>query len=188
MAYSAGDIKKGMKLDIDGAPYVVTEAQFVKPGKGQAFQRTKMKNLITGSTLERTYKIVEKIEQADIEEHAMQYLYNDGEDFHFMNSETFDQIAISGKVLGDNTKFLVEEMVTNVLFFKGAPVNIDLPNFVELQIEYTEPGMKGNTAQGATKTARLTTGAEVQVPLFVDQDEWLKIDTRTGQYVERVKR
>jgi elongation factor P len=188
MAYSAGDIKKGMKLDIDGAPYVVTEAQFVKPGKGQAFQRTKMKNLITGATLDRTYKIVEKVEAADIEEHEMQYLYNDGEDYHFMNSETFEQFPIAGKVLGDATKWLIDEMMTQVLFYKGRPVNIELPNFVELQIEYTEPGMKGNTAQGATKTARLTTGAEVQVPLFVDQDEWLKIDTRTGQYVERVKK
>lgn len=186
--YAAGDIKKGVKLEIDGAPWVVTEAQFVKPGKGQAFQRTKMKNLITGATLERTYKIVEKVAPADIEEHKMQYLYTDGEQYHFMNLETFDQIGIEGKVLGDSVKWLLEEMETNVLFFKGNPVNIELPNFVELQIEYTEPGVKGNTAQGATKTARLSTGAEVQVPLFVDQDEWLKIDTRTGQYVERVRK
>ncbi len=186
--YSAGDIKKGMKLEIDGSPYVVTEAQFVKPGKGQAFQRVKMKNLITGSTLDRTYKIVEKVPPADIEEHEMQYLYTDGEQYHFMNMETFDQIGIDAKVLGDATNWLVEEMMCKVLFFKGIPVNIELPNFVELQIEYTEPGVRGNTAQGATKPARLTTGAEVQVPLFIEQGEWLRIDTRTGQYVERVKK
>ncbi|MCA9573031.1 MAG: elongation factor P, partial [Myxococcales bacterium] len=147
-----------------------------------------MKNLITGATLDRTYKIVEKVETADISEHEMQYLYNDGEQFHFMNTETFEQIGIDAKVLSDATDWLLEEMMCQVLFFNGKPVNIDLPNFVELQIEYTEPGMKGNTAQGATKTARMTTGAEIQVPLFIDQGEWLRIDTRTGQYVERVKK
>lgn len=186
--YSTSDIKKGLKVEIDGAPWTVTEFQFVKPGKGCAFTRTKLKNLITGATLDRTYKTGEKLEEADIEEREMQYLYNDGDDYHFMDTETFDQIAIEAKPLGNAVKFLVEEMSNNVLFFKGQPVSIDLPNFVELEITYCEPGVKGNTAQGTTKPATLSTGANVNVPLFVENGEWIKIDTRDGSYVERVKR
>ena len=186
--YQTSDIKKGLKIEINGAPWTVTEFLFVKPGKGCAFTRTKLKNLVTGATLDRTYKTGEKLAAADVEEKEMQYLYNDGEDFHFMDTETFEQVAIPKKTLGKATDFLVEEMNTLVLFFKGNPVNIELPNFVELQIEYCEPGVRGNTAQGASKPATLTTGATVNVPLFIENGEWLKIDTRTGEYSERVKK
>lgn len=186
--YSVSEIKKGLKVEIDGKPYTVTYFQFVKPGKGQAFTRTKLKNLLTGATLERTFKIVESLKPADISDATMQYLYNDGEAFHFMNTETFEQIGIPVAVVGDDAHWLVDEMEVNVLFWEGKPVNIDLPNFVELQITYCEPGARGNTAQGATKTATLSTGAEIQVPLFVENETWVKVDTRTGEYVERVKK
>ena len=175
-------------MEIDGKPSVVTYFQFVKPGKGQAFTRTKLKNLIDGSTLDRTFKIVEKIKPADVSSATMQYLYNDGESYHFMNTETYDQVAIPASVIGDSARWLVDEMEVEVLFWQGNPVNIDLPNFVELQITYSEPGVRGNTAQGATKPATLSTGAEIQVPLFVENETWVKIDTRTGEYVERVNR
>lgn len=185
--YQTSDIRKGLKIEVDGAPYTVVEFLFVKPGKGCAFTRTKLKNLITGNVLDRTYKTGETLEEANVEEHSMQYLYNDGTDYHFMNLEDFSQVAIPTDTLGDTTKFLVEEMEITALFYNGTPVNIDLPNFVELEITYCEPGVKGNTAQGATKTATLSTGAEVQVPLFIEQGEILKIDTRTGEYVSRVR-
>lgn len=186
--YSVSDIRKGLKVEIDGKPYTVTYFQFVKPGKGQAFTRTKLKNLLDGSTLDRTFKIVEKLQPADVDSHTMQFLYDDGEAYHFMNTETYEQIAIQNKVVGEDSKFLVDEMEVEVLFWRGNPVNIDLPNFVELQITYCEPGVRGNTAQGATKSATLSTGAEIQVPLFVENETWVKIDTRTGEYVERVNR
>lgn len=186
--YQTFDIRKGLKIEMDGAPWVVTDFQFVKPGKGQAFTRTKLKNLITGNVLDRTFKTGETLEPAQVEEHDMQYLYSDGEAFHVMNTETYDQIAISASVVGDQARWLVEEMIVKVLFYKGLPVSLELPNFVELEITYTEPGIKGNTAQGATKQATLSTGATVNVPLFVEQGEWVRIDTRTGEYVERVKR
>lgn len=186
--YQTSDIKKGLKVEIDGAPWVVTEFQFVKPGKGVAFTRTKFKNLITGATLERSIRTGEKLDPADVSERPMQYLYNDGETFHFMDSETFDQVEVPRDNLGDAPNFLVEEMQVQILFYKNRAVSIDLPNFVELEITYCEPGVKGNTAQGATKPATLSTGAIVHVPLFIEQGEWLKIDTRDGQYVERVKK
>jgi len=186
--YQTFDIRKGLKIEMDGAPWVVTDFQFVKPGKGQAFTRTKLKNLITGNVLERTFKTGETLEPAQVEEHDMQYLYSDGEAFHVMNTETYDQLAIPANVVGDQSNWLVEEMVVKVLFYKGLPVSLELPNFVELEITYTEPGMKGNTAQGATKQATLSTGATVNVPLFIEQGEWVKVDTRTGEYVERVRR
>jgi elongation factor P len=186
--YQTSDIKKGLKIEIDGYPWVVTEFLFVKPGKGVAFTRTKLKNLITGATLDRTFRTGEKMEPADVEEKDMQYLYTDGEFFHFMDTETFEQVGISPEPIGDAVNFLLEEMVTRVLFFKGQAVGIELPNFVELEITYCEPGVRGNTAQGSTKPATLSTGAEVQVPLFVENGEWIKIDTRDGSYVERVKK
>jgi len=186
--YQTSDIRKGLKVEIDGAPWTVTEFQFVKPGKGCAFTRTRLKNLISGSTLDRTYKTGETLAPADVEENEMQYLYNDGEAFHFMNNESFEQIEIPPTVLGKSSLLLVEEMVCRVLFFKGQPVDIVLPTFVELQITYCEPGARGNTAQGVSKPATLSTGAEIQVPLFVEQDSWVKVDTRDFSYVERVKR
>ena len=186
--YETSDIRNGLKVEIDGNPWTVTYFQFVKPGKGCAFTRTKMKNLINGSTLERTFKTGEKLQPAEVEEFAMQYLYSDGEAWHFMNLETYDQVAIQEAGVGDAKNFLVEEMEVSVLFYKGVPVSIDLPNFVELQITYCEPGVRGNTAQGTTKPATLSTGATVNVPLFINQGETIKIDTRTSEYVERVSK
>lgn len=188
MAYTINDITKGLKVEIDGVPYLVTDFQFVKPGKGQAFNRTRLKNLMNGNTLERTFKINESLEEADVNTAKMQYLYKDGEGFHFMNLETFDQIALQKAVVGDADQWLIEQMEIDVLFFNDRAINIDLPYFVELEITYCEPGMKGNTATGTNKQATMSTGATVGVPLFIEQGEWIRIDTRTGQYVERVKR
>lgn len=185
--YNTSDIKNNLKIEMDGAPYNVVYFQFVKPGKGTAFTRTKLKNLLTGNVIERTFRSGEKLEPADVATHSMQYLYNDGEMFHFMNTETFEQVGIMAGVIGDDAQFLLEEAIATVLFYKGQPVNVELPNFVDLVVEYTEPAVKGNTAQGATKTAKMQTGAEIQVPLFVETGELLRIDTRTAAYVERVK-
>lgn len=188
MPLKVSDIKKGLKVELDGNPYTVTYFQFVKPGKGQAFTRTRLKNLISGAVLERTFKIVETITEADVETRNMQYLYNDDEFFHFMDTESYEQTAIPLENLEDESKWLLEEMTIDVLFYKGRPVSVDLPNFIEVQITYCEPGAKGNTAQGATKTATLSTGAEIQVPLFIENGTWLKVDVREGKYVERIKR
>ena len=188
MAYTINDITKGLKVEIDGNPYVITDFQFVKPGKGQAFNRTRLKNLISGATLERTFKINETLEEADVNQAKMQYLYKDAEGFHFMNLESYDQFALQKEVVGESENWLVEQMEVDVLFYKDRPVTIDLPYFVELEITYCEPGVKGNTATGTNKQATLSTGATVGVPLFIEQGEWIRIDTRTGQYVERVKR
>jgi elongation factor P len=184
---TSSDIRKGLKLEIDGAPWVIVDFQFVKPGKGQAFNRMRIKNLLTGNTIERTYKIVETFEAADVEEITMEYLYQDGDGFNFMNQETFEQISIPESVIGDQKNFLVDNMKVQVLFYNGRPVSIDLPYFVELEITYCEPGARGNTATGTNKQATVSTGAQVGVPLFINQGEWIKIDTRTGEYVERVK-
>lgn len=186
--YNSSDIKKGLKLEIDGYPWVIVDFQFVKPGKGQAFNRLRIKNLITGNTVERTYKIVEVFEVADVEEVTMEYLYADADGFNFMNQETFEQVAINPDVIGEQKNWLVENMKVAVLFYKGRPVSIELPTFVELEVTYAEPGARGNTAQGTNKNATVSTGANVGVPLFIDTGEWIKIDTRTGEYVERVKR
>lgn len=186
--YQTSDIRKGLKVEIDAKPYVIVDFLFVKPGKGQPFTRTKMKNLITGSVLERTYKTGETLAEADIEEFQMQFLYSDAEAYHCMNMETYDQVAVLRETIGDTARWLVEEMMVQVLFYKGLPVTVEVPNFVELEITYCEPGAKGNTAQGATKSATLSTGATVQVPLFVENNTWIKIDTRTADYIERVKK
>ncbi|MEQ1502156.1 MAG: elongation factor P [Myxococcota bacterium] len=186
--YQITDIRKGLKVEIDGNPYVVADFQFVKPGKGQAFNRTKLKNLITGAVLERTFKINESLAPADVHQSKMQFMYNDAEGFHFMNLESFEQIALSRDALNDAANWLVEGMEVDLLFYKDRPVNIDLPYFVELEITYCEPGIKGNTATGSQKMATMSTGATVGVPLFIEQGEWIKIDTRTGEYVERVKK
>ena len=173
---------------MEGNPYVVVEFLFVKPGKGTAFTRTKLKNLLTGAVLDRSFRTGEALKPADVSEHEMQYLYAESDGYVFMNLEDYDQLTIPESVLGDQKNFMVEEMVVQVLFYNNNPVIVELPNFVELQITYCEPGVRGNTAQGATKPATLSTGATIQVPLFVEDQTWVKIDTRTGQYVERVKR
>jgi elongation factor P len=186
--YNTSDIRNGLKIEMDNQPFVVTYFQFVKPGKGTAFTRTKLKSLLSGNTIERTFRTGEKLQPADVSDADMQYLYSDGEFFHFMNTETYEQIGIPTDVLGQDSGFLLEEAIVKVLFYKSRPVNIELPNFVELTCTYTEPAVRGNTSQGATKTAELETGATVNVPLFVETGDVLKIDTRTREYVERVKK
>ncbi|NCG17958.1 MAG: elongation factor P [Rhodobacterales bacterium] len=186
--YQTSDIKKGLKIEMDGKPWTVTEFQFVKPGKGCAFTRTKLKNLLSGNVIDRTFKTGEKLEEADVENATMQFLYKDHEAFHCMDTDTYEQVGIPAKAIGKQSDYLVEEMEVEVLFYKGAPVSIEVPNFVELEITYCEPGIKGNTATGSVKPATMSTGATVNVPLFVENGTWIKIDTRTGAYVERVRR
>lgn len=182
---SAGEFRNGVTMEYEGAPYVILEFQHVKPGKGAAFVRTKIKNLKTGAVLEKTFRPTEKMPKAHIDRQDMQYLYSDGDLYHFMNSETFDQIAINAAEVGDSLKFVKENDVVKILAYDGQVFGIEPPLFVELRITDTEPGFAGNTAQGATKPAILETGAQIQVPLFINQDEIVKIDTRTGEYLGR---
>jgi len=185
--YDTSDFRNNLKVELDNAPYQVTYFQFVKPGKGTAFTRTKLKNMITGAVIERTFRTGEKIKAADIEEHGMQYLYMDDEFHHFMNNETYEQIAISSSTISGATPFLTESLEVDVLFYNGNPISVALPNFIESEVVFCEPGVRGNTATGVTKPAELACGAKIQVPLFVDQGEVVKVDTRTGDYVSRVK-
>lgn len=185
--YQTSDFRNGLKVEIDGDPYVMTYFQFVKPGKGTAFTRTKLKNLINGNMLERTYRTGETLPQADIEESPMQFLYLDGDLYQFLDMESFEQVGIQAKLLGDDAEYLTDNLELQVLKFKGRPVSVELPNFIEDEISYCEPGVKGNTAQGATKSATLACGKTVQVPLFVEQGERIRVDTRAHSYVSRVK-
>lgn len=186
--YDTSDIRKGLKFLIDGDPYMVVEFQFVKPGKGTAFTRTKIKNMITGAVLDRTYRSGEKLEPANIEERQMQFLYKEGENFCFMDTESYEQVLIPPEIVGDVAKFMPDNIDVQVLFFNERPMEVTLPNFVELEVTHTEPGIKGDTASGATKPATLSTGAVINVPLFIEEGEVLKIDTRTNSYIERVKK
>ena len=181
------DLKKGFKMLIDRTPYVVVESQFVKPGKGQAFFRIKLKNMMTGATLDRTLKSGEKVDKADTEERGMQYLYKEGEQYVFMDNETYDQMRITGDLLAENVHYLLDNMNIDVMLFEGRPIGITPPNFVELDVVDTEPGFKGDTSSNTTKPATLQTGLVVNVPLFVEVGDKLKVDTRTSSYVERVK-
>lgn len=181
-------IRKNLKLLIDGDPWIVVDFQFVKPGKGQAFTRTKMKNLISGNVIERTYKSGEKLEEARIDETEMVFLYNQGKAYTFMDINTYEQVELTEENVGDAKNFLVENMNVEMLFFDGRPISIEVPNFVNLQIVDCEPATKGDTVSGATKPAKLSTGHTVNVPLFVNNEEWIVIDTRDGSYVERVKK
>ncbi len=182
------DLRKNLKILVDGDPYVVVEANFVKPGKGTAFSKCKIKNLITGAVLDRTWRSGEKVDLAQTEVRKMDFIYQEGSHYYFMDNETYEQLPIDGDLLGDSVNWLQDNLVVEVLFFNDKPVGVELPNFVTLEITTCEPGVKGDTAQGATKPATLSTGAMVNVPLFINEGDWLKIDTRTGQYVERVKK
>lgn len=183
---SAGDFRNGLTLEIDNAVYQVIEFQHVKPGKGAAFVRTKLKDIKNGGVVEKTFRPTEKYPQAHIERTDMQYLYSDGEFFNFMNVETFDQIAMTEDQVGDALKFVKENEMVKMLSHQGQVFSIEPPLFVELEITDTEPGFKGDTAQGATKPAVVETGATVYVPLFVNQGDKIQIDTRTGEYMKRV--
>ena len=186
--YETSDIRKNLKIVIDGAPFAVVDYQFVKPGKGQAFTRTKLKNMITGAVLDRTFKSGEKLEKASMEERQMQYLYPDGDMWVFMDTTTYDQLNLDEKVLADTPSYLQDGMMVDVLFWGERPIGVTPPTFVELEVVETDPGFKGDTTSNVQKPAKLSTGKMVQVPLFVNQGDLLKIDTRTGGYVERVKK
>ena len=183
---SAGDFKNGLTVEIEGTGYQILEFQHVKPGKGAAFVRTKLKNIINGGVVEKTFRPTEKFENAHIDRKEMQYLYNDGDLYYFMDTETFDQIAVNADTVGDSLKFVKENENVKVSSYQGEVFAIEPPLNVELVITETEPGFKGDTAQGATKPAIVETGAQVMVPLFVEQDDKIKIDTRTGEYLSRV--
>ena len=183
---SAGDFRNGVTLEIDGNVVQILEFQHVKPGKGAAFVRTKLKNIINGGVVEKTFRPTEKFPQAHIDRQDMQYLYADDDLFYFMNMETYDQIAISKDTVGDTLKFVKENEMCKVCSYKGNVFMVEATLFVELEITETEPGFKGDTAQGASKPATVETGAQVNVPLFVSQGDKIKIDTRTGEYLSRV--
>ena len=183
---SAGDFRNGVTLEINGNVVQIIEFQHVKPGKGAAFVRTKLKNVISGGVVEKTFRPTEKFPTAHIDRQDMQYLYADGDLFYFMNMETYDQIAINAETIGDSLKFVKENEMCKVCSYKGSVFMVEAPLFVELEITDTEPGFKGDTAQGATKPAIVETGAQVSVPLFVNQGDKIKIDTRTGEYLSRV--
>jgi len=183
---SAGDFRNGITIEYDGNIYQIIEFQHVKPGKGAAFVRTKLRNVINGGVVEKTFRPTEKCPQARIERKDMQYLYKDGDLFYFMDVETYDQVALNIDTVGDSLKLVKENEMVKICSHNGNVFAIEAPLFVELQIVETEPGFKGDTAQGATKPAKVETGATVFVPLFVEQDDVIKIDTRTGEYLSRV--
>jgi len=184
--YDTSDIRKGLKVLIDGNPYTIVEFQFVKPGKGAAFTRTKFKNLVSGAVIERNIRSGEKLEPANVEERKMQFLYREGEDFVFMDSANYEQVHVLAEIVGDDWRFLKDNLECSVLFFNERPVGVSLPNFVSMRIVKADPGVRGDTSGNVTKPATIETGAEVQVPLFVKEGEFIRIDTRTGEYIERV--
>lgn len=183
---TASDFKKGITFEIDGDVYVIVDFQHVKPGKGSAFVRAKIKNVLTGAIIERTFNPTDKFPKAVIETKEMQYLYNDGELYYFMDNETYENIPLNFDQVEDAVKYIKENMTATIRFFKGAAFSVAAPNFVELQITECEPGVKGNTATGASKAATVETGAIIAVPLFVENGDVIRIDTRTGEYMERV--
>lgn len=186
--YDTSDIRKGLKIVIDGVPFTFVDFQFVKPGKGQAFTRSKMRNMLNGNVVERTWKQGEKMEKADLEEREMQYLYKEDDKFVFMDNVNYEQIHLTPEQLGENALFLLDNTTCDILLFEGRAIGVTPPIFVELKITESEPGFKGDTSGNTTKPAKCETGLQVQVPLFVNEGETIRIDTRTGEYVERVKK
>ncbi|MDR1051846.1 MAG: elongation factor P [Deltaproteobacteria bacterium] len=186
--YSTSDFRRGLKVKFKDDPYVIIEFQHVKPGKGGAFVRTKLKNMVTGRVLEETFRSGEKLEQPDLEEKGVQYLYFDNKDgYVFMDKTTYEQLHLSADQVGDNKNYLLENMDLFISFFQGQPISLDFPTTVNLEVVRSDPGIRGDTATGATKPATLSTGLVVQVPLFINEGDVLKIDTRTGDYIERAK-
>jgi elongation factor P len=185
MQVSTAEFKKGLKIVFDGHPYVIVDFQHVKPGKGGAFVRTKLKHMKLGKVIDNTFRSGEKVELVDFDEKRMQFLYRDDR-YHFMDMETYEQVSLSAEEVGDARDYLKENTEVEVLYIDGAPATVELPNFVELAIASTDPGVRGDTAQGGTKPAKLETGAVVQVPLFLNEGDIVKVDTRTGEYLGRV--
>jgi len=183
--YSTSDFRNGLKIEFGGEPYVIVYFQHVKPGKGGAFVRTKLKNLKTGAVLENTFRSGDKVNKPDLDERGMQFMYMLENAYHFMDTKTYEQIYLDREHMGDAANYMIENLPVKILFYRGEPIGIDLPIFIDLQIVETEPGLKGDTVSGATKPATLESGAVVQVPLFLDVGDRIKVDTRTGTYIER---
>jgi elongation factor P len=186
-SYSTSEFKSGLKIMLDGDPYNIVENEFVKPGKGQAFSRVRVRNLKTGRTVEKTFKSGDTVEAADVHDTDMQYLYNDGEQWHFMDPASFEQMTADATVVGDTAKWIKDNDICNVTLWNGLPLAVEPPNFVVLKIIETDPGLKGDTSGGGGKPATLETGAVVRVPLFVQSGELIRVDTRIGEYVSRAK-
>ena len=186
--FNAADLQKGLKIEIDGEPCVITECEFCKPGKGTALYRCRMRNMITGSGMEKTYRPTDRIEKPDLEEREMVYSYADGDNFVFSDSETYEEMHVNKEILGRNAYFLIDNSVCQFLLFNGQPIDITLPTFIEKVITETEPGARGDTATNVLKPAKIDNGYEIQVPLFLNIGDVIKIDTRTGEYAERVSK
>lgn len=185
--YSSADLRKGLKITIDNEPYVITFFEFAKPGKGQALYRTKMKNMITGAILDRTYRSGESFEPARLEERTMQYLYKEGDHYTFMDNQTYEQVTVDESSIGDTKNFLIDNLQVEVLLFRDRPIGVDVPNFVNLRVVQTDPWVKGDTSGNDSKPATLETGYVLRVPPFIEEGELITIDTRTGEYSTRVK-
>ena len=183
----SGDLRKGLKIELDGEPYVIVQFEFTKPGKGQALYKCKLKNMVTGVQFDKTFRSGEKFKQPDLTEQEMEYLYAEGDRYCFMNTSTYEQEFLTDEQISDAKSFLKENTVCNILLFEGTPIGISLPNFINLKVAKTDPWIKGDTASGDSKPATLETGHVIQVPPFIEEGEYLKIDTRSGEYVERVK-
>ncbi len=184
---STNEIRNGAKIEVDGEPFIIVEFQHVKPGKGGAFVRTKLRSLKTGNVVDRTFRSGDKLEEPDIDEMEMQFLYSAEGQYFFMDTKSYEQIFILQEHLGDSKNFLKENMVAKIIFYEGKPLSVELPIFVELKIVKTDPGIRGDTATGGTKVATVETGANVKVPLYLEEGAVIKVDTRSGEYVERVK-
>lgn len=187
-SYSTSDFRKGLKVQIEGEPYLMVEMEFMKPGKGQAVYRAKLKGLVSGRMLDRSYRSGETLESADIDERSVQYLYQDGTYYHFMDPKSFEQYELTSEQMGDAAKWLTEEMEVEVVFWDGNAIAVTPPPHVELKITYTEPGAKGNSTGNVQKPATVSTGVEIAVPTFINVDDVVRIDTRTGEYIERVSK
>ncbi len=185
--YTTSDFRKGLKIEIEGEPYVIVDFQHVKPGKGGAFVRTRIKSLMSGNTIDMTFRSGDKVDTPDLDEREMQFLYETGGEYHFMDTQNYEQLFLTPDQLGESKDFLKENLVIKALFHNKRPIGVEIPMFVELKVTSTEPGMRGDTATGATKPATLESGAVIQVPLFVEEGDVLRIDTRTREYITRVK-
>jgi elongation factor P len=185
--YSTTDFRKGLKVEIGGEPFVIVDFQHVKPGKGGAFVRTRLKSLVSGNVIDQTFRSGDRVDKPDLEEREMQFLYQTGEEFHFMDTQTYEQLFLSAEHLGESKDYLKENCVIKALFHNKKPIGVEVPMFVELKIVKSDPGIRGDTATGATKPATLESGAIIQVPLFVEEGDVVRIDTRTREYITRVK-
>ncbi len=185
--YSTTDFRKGLKIEMNGEPFLIVDFQHVKPGKGTAFVRTRLKSLVTGLVIDQTFRSGDKVDKPDLEEKEMQFLYQEGGEYHFMDTHSYEQIFLTADQLGENKDFLKENLVIKALFHNRKPIGVEIPMFIDLKVIKSEPGIKGDTATGATKPATLESGAVVQVPLFVEEGDILRIDTRTRAYITRVK-